>query len=175
MGPMGPRWPIGPIEPMGPGAQQDQWGPMAPLANRISTATPKSTGRGGSLAYTLLLARVELNLSLLASTPTSQQEAIPIATSTSVLGIANSVFDGHACVVHLKKNNCNALPVPLAKTGFFLVFWGVKNRSQKWYQKGLPKWTPNGPQNGPQGHQKASKSGVSKWVSKRVPFWEGQK
>ena len=153
MGPMGPRWPIGPIEPMGPGAQQDQWGPMAPLANRISTATPKSTGRGGSLAYTLLLARVELNLSLLASTPTSQQEAIPIATSTSVLGIANSVFDGHACVVHLKKNNCNALPVPLAKTGFFFGVLGgqkrvpkmVPKRAPKMDPKWTPKWTPGAP------------------------------
>ena len=113
------------MEPMGPGAQQDQWGPMAPLANRISTTTPKSRGIGGSLAYTSLLAWVELNLSLLTSTPPPQQEAIQIETSASVLGIANSVFDRHACAVHLKKNNCNALPVPLPRQVFFEVFWGV--------------------------------------------------
>ena len=108
------------MEPMGPGAQQDQWGPMAPLANRISTTTPQSRGIGGSLAYTSLLVWVELNLSLLTSTPPPQQEAIQIETSASVLGIANSVFYRHACAVHLKKNNCNALPVPLAKTGLYL-------------------------------------------------------
>ena len=155
MGPMGPRWPIGPIEPMWPGAQHDQWGPMAPLANRISTATPKSTGRGGSLAYPSLLARVELNLSFATSTPTSQQEAVPFATSTSVLGIANSVFDGHACVVHLKKNNCNALPVPLAKTGFFARFLRGPKRVPKMVPKKAlqmdPNWTPKWARRAPKG------------------------
>ena len=110
---------IGPMEPMGPGAQQDQWGPMAPLANRISTTTPKSRGRGGSLAYTSLLAWVELNLSLLTSTPPLQQEAIQIETSASVLGIANSVFDRHACAVHLKKKQLQRASRSCAKTGFF--------------------------------------------------------
>ena len=116
------------MEPMVPGAQQDQWGPMGTLANRISTTTPKSRGRGGSLAYTSLLAWVELNLSLLTSTPPPQQEAIQIETSASVLGIANSVFDRDACAVHLKKKQLQRASRSFAKTGFFHGFLGVPKR-----------------------------------------------
>ena len=105
------------------------------------------------MAYTSLLTWVELNLSLLTSTPTPQQEAIQIETSASVLGMANSVFDRHACAVHLKKNNCNALPVPFAKTGsFFALKWTLKSMSKNTSKKGSKmdtKGTPNGSQNGP--------------------------
>ena len=153
----GAEGPIGPMGPLGPGAQQDQWGPMAPLANRISTTTPKSRGRGGSLAYTSLLAWVELNLSLSTSTPPPQQEAIQIETSASVLGIANSVFDRHACAVHLKKNNCNALPVPF-KTGFFGGVLGGANSLNNWSVK-APK-----PPKPSQNHQKIKKT-VKKLVA----------
>ena len=166
------------MEPMGPGAQQDQWGPLAPLANRISTTTPKSRGRGGSLAYTSLLAWVELNLSLSTSTPPPQQEAIQIETSASVLGIANSVFDRHACAVHLKKNNCNALPVPLPRQvppcrepgGFFLRCFGGSKTGPK---NGTKKGSQNGPQmdskRDPRGTKMGLKTGSRKGSRKGYP------
>ena len=70
-----------------------------------------------------------------------------------MLGIANSLFDGHACAVQLKRTNCNALPVPLAKTGlFFAVFRGLKRvpkmvpkKVPKMDAKWTPKWLPGAP------------------------------
>ena len=69
-----------------------------------------------------------------------------------MLGMANSVFDRHACAVHLKKNNCNALPVPFAKTGFFATLLGSPKKVPKMVPKkcsqGDPIGTPNGSSNG---------------------------
>ena len=57
--------------------------------------------------------------------------------------------------------NCNALPVPFAKTGFFCSLLGGPNRvPKKVSKKGLkmdPHWTLNGSQNG------------SKWTQKGGP------
>ena len=68
-------------------------------------------------------------------------------------GIASSSFGGHACAVQLKSSNCNALPVPLAKTGLDFsengcLKWSLK-RAPKKSSKMDPKWTPNGSQHDP--------------------------
>ena len=103
------------------------------------------------MADTSPLARVEVNL----NTPPSQPKAIRIETSTSMLGIANSLFDGHACAVQLKRKKCNALPVPLAKTGLFFSVLGSLKRVPKMVPKNAPKmdpkWTPQMLQGAPKG------------------------
>ena len=63
-----------------------------------------------------------------------------------MLGIANSLFDGNACAVQLKRTTCNALPVPLAKTGFFFWCFGGPKTGPK---NGTEKGTQNGPQMDP--------------------------
>ena len=86
-------------------------------------------------------------------------------------GVASSSFGGHACAVQFKSSNCNALPVPFAKTGYFLLFWGVQNGSKKRYQKRVPKRTPIGPQNGSaEGAKSVLKVGSRKGSQKGHPF-----
>ena len=71
--------------------------------------------------------------------------------------------------------NCNALPVPFAKTGFFGVFLGGPKRvPKKVSKKGLkmdPQWTLNGSQNGSKWTQK----GGSENDRKLGPPFGGQK
>ena len=85
-----------------------------------------------------------------------------------MLGIANSLFDGYACVVQLKRTNCNALPVPLAKTGFVFGVLGGLKRVPKMVPKKVPKmdpkWTPKKLQGAPKrplkvGSRKGSRKG----------------
>ena len=71
--------------------------------------------------------------------------------------------------------NCNALPVPFAKTGFFAVFWeGPKRVPKKVSKKGLkmdPQRTLNGSQNG----SKWSQKGGSENDRKLGFFLEGKR
>ena len=141
IGPMGPKGPMGPIGPMVPS------GPMVP----IWPCSPIGR-KGGSLAHTSSLARVDANLNLYAALSAKGHTN---STSTSMRGVASLSFGGHACAVQFKSSNCNALPVPFAKTGYlFAVLGGPKRVPKKVPKKGPkmdPTWTPKWAQREPTG------------------------
>ena len=143
------------MEPMGPGAQEDQWGPMAPLANRISTTTPKSRGIGGSLAYTSLLAWVELNLSLLTSLPLSRRpfklKRVPVCLALQIQCSIDTLVQCNS-----KKTIATRFPF-LCQDRFFLRCFGGSKTGPK---NGTKKGSQNGPQMDPKRDPRGTKMGL---------------
>ena len=89
-----------------------------------------------------------------------------------MLGIANSLFDGHVCAVQLKRTTSDALPVPLAKTGFCLAVFRGPKKVLNIVTKMSSQGDSNGPQMGTQMDQKWFKKGVQNGTSKQRPLWE---